>query len=97
MPSISRYAQMKINYLIPSTSGEGTQVFQLFFNPIHDNPTTNFSSVTSTNVGISLQNFLTFSYNPFATRVQSFKVIPSANPNLLILNQDRPSKNMIFS
>ena len=32
------------------------------------NPT-NFSPVTSTNVGISPQNFLTFSFNPFATLV----------------------------
>ena len=30
---------------------------------------TSFSSVTSTNVGISPQNFLTFSFNPFATLV----------------------------
>ena len=30
---------------------------------------TSFSSVTSTNVGISLQNFLTFSFNPFVTMV----------------------------
>ena len=28
-------------------------------------PPTNFSPVTSTNVGISPQNFLTFSFNPF--------------------------------
>ena len=26
-----------------------------------------FSSVTSTNIGISPQNFLTFRFNPFAT------------------------------
>ena len=45
-----------------------------FFNPIQDdgrvffNPT-NFSLVTSTNVGISLKNFLTFSFNPFDTLV----------------------------
>ena len=32
-------------------------------------PPTSFSPVTSTNVGISLQNFLTFSFNPFATLV----------------------------
>ena len=31
--------------------------------------TTSFSSVTSVNVGISPQNFLTFSFNPFATLV----------------------------
>ena len=52
-----------------------------FINPIHDGgrggeggqkdpPTLPvFSSVTSTNVGISPQNFLTFSFNPFATLV----------------------------
>ena len=28
-------------------------------------PPTNFCPVTSTNVGISPKNFLTFSYNPF--------------------------------
>ena len=27
----------------------------------------NFSPVTSTNIGISHKNFLTFSFNPFAT------------------------------
>ena len=32
-------------------------------------PPTSFSPVTSTNVGISPQNFLTFSFNPFATLV----------------------------
>ena len=32
-------------------------------------PIYQFSPVTSTNVGISSQNFLTFSYNPFATLV----------------------------
>ena len=30
-------------------------------------PPTNFSPVTSTNVRISPENFLTFSFNPFAT------------------------------
>ena len=44
-------------------------------NPIQDGVggkmalTTSFSSVTSVNVGISPQNFLTFSFNPFATLV----------------------------
>ena len=48
-----------------------------YFNPIQDGggqwragqkgPPTSFSPVTSTNVGISPQNFLTFSFNPFAT------------------------------
>ena len=44
-----------------------------FFNPIRDwggrggkkAPPTSFSTVTSTNVGIRPQNFLTFSFNPF--------------------------------
>ena len=50
----------------------------LTINPIQDGgvgrggqtphpPTGFFSSVTSANVGISPQNFLTFSFNPFAT------------------------------
>ena len=46
-----------------------------FFNPFRMGgggekaAATSFSPVTSTNVGISLQNFLTFSFNPFATLV----------------------------
>ena len=45
-----------------------------FFNPIQDGgqkapPPTHFSPVTSTNVGISPKDFLTFSFNPFATLV----------------------------
>ena len=46
-------------------------------NPIQDGgvgggqkgTTTSFSPVTSTNVGISTQNFLTFSFNPSTTLV----------------------------
>ena len=43
-------------------------------NPIQDGvgakrPPSSFSPVTSTNVGLSPQNFLTFSFNPFATLV----------------------------
>ena len=34
---------------------------------------TSFSNVTSANVGIIPQNFLTFSFNPFATLVWNFK------------------------
>ena len=41
---------------------------------------TSFSSVTSANVEISPQNFLTFSCNPFATLVYNFKSVPSASP-----------------
>ena len=42
-------------------------------NPIKDGgggeegPSTSFTSVTSTNVGISPKNFLTFIFNPFST------------------------------
>ena len=44
-----------------------------------------FSPTTSTNVGISLQNFLTFSFNPLATLVWNFKAIPSDSPNFIEL------------
>ena len=59
-------------------------------------PPTRFSPVTSTNVGIGSLKFLTFSFGLFATLVQNFKFVPSANPKLLSLNQDHPSKNAIF-
>ena len=55
-----------------------------------------FSPVTSTNVGISPQNFLTSSYNPFAILEQNFKVISSASPKLLNFTQDHPSKKVVF-
>ena len=42
--------------------------------------------VTSTNVGFGTQNFLTFSFNPFATLVLNLKFVPSATPKLLNLN-----------
>ena len=57
---------------------------------------TSFSPVTFTNVEISPKNFLTFSFNPFATLVENFKVVPSASPRLLNLNQDHPSKKVVF-
>ena len=57
-------------------------------------PPTSFSRVTSTNVGFGPKNFLTFSFNPFATLVQNFKFVPSASPKLLNLNH--PSKKVIF-
>ena len=56
-----------------------------------------FSPVTSTNVGISPKNFLTFSFNPFDRLVQKFKFVTSASPKLLNLNQDHPSKKSGFS
>ena len=55
-----------------------------------------FSPVTSTNVGIILQNFLTLSFNPFATLVENVKVVPCASPKLLNLNQEHPSKKLLF-
>ena len=50
----------------------------------------------STNARIILQNFLTFSFNPFDRLVQNFKFIPSAAPKFLNLNQDHPSKKGFF-
>ena len=70
-----------------------------FFNPIQDGgegqkaPPTNFSPVTSTNVEFGPQNFLAFSFNAFATLVQNFKFVPSANPKLLKLNQATPQNS----
>ena len=58
---------------------------------VEDNYATSFSPVTSTNVGFGPQNFLTFSFNPFATLVQNFKFVAEASPKLLNLNQDHPS------
>ena len=55
-----------------------------------------FFPVTSTNVGFGSQNFLTFSFNSFATLVQNFKFVPSGNPKLLNLNQDHLLKKAIF-
>ena len=57
---------------------------------------TRFSPVTSTNVGISTQNFQTLSFNPFALLVWNFKFEPSVSPKLSNLNQDYPSKKWFF-
>ena len=48
-------------------------------NPIQKGGTS-LSSATSAKVGISPQNILTFSLNPFATLIQNFKLVPSASP-----------------
>ena len=58
-------------------------------------PPASFTPVTSTNVGNSPQNFLTLSFNPFATLAENFKVVPSPSPELLNLNQDHPSKKVV--
>ena len=55
-------------------------------------PPYQFSPVTSTNVRISPQNFLTFSFNAFGRLVQNLKFIPSASPKLFNLNLDDSSK-----
>ena len=55
-----------------------------------------FFPVTSTNVGFGPRNFLTFSFNSFATLVQNFKFVPRASPKLFNLNQDHPLKKAIF-
>ena len=76
--------------------------FTFTFNPIQDGGGgkkalhTSFSFVTSEKVGISSQNFLNFSLNPCNTLVQNFKVIPSASPKLLNLNEDHPLKKERF-
>ena len=63
--------------LYESSSLRSFSIYVVFLNPIQDGlggwgvgggkrgPPTSFSPVISTNVGISLQNFLTFSFNPF--------------------------------
>ena len=78
--------------------------FTFTFNPIQDWGVgggkkalhSSFSLVTSEKVGISPQNFLNFSLNPFNTLVGNVKVIPSASPKLLNLNEDHPSKKERF-
>ena len=84
-------------------SSDHPTIFYNYVNPIQDRgwatpppPPTSFFPVTSTNVGISPKNFLTFNFNPFATLVQNFKFVPSASLKLLNLNQDHPSKKAIF-
>ena len=59
---------------------------------------TSFPPVTSRNVGINPQNFLTFSFNPFLIlfNPKNFKAIPIASPKLLNLNQDHSSKKWLF-
>ena len=44
------------------------------FNPIQDGecPPTSFFPVTSTNVAISPQNFVTFSFHPFGVKLQCY-------------------------
>ena len=55
-----------------------------------------FYPLTSTNVGTSPQNFVTFNFNPLATLMLNFKAVPNASTKLLNLNQEHPSKNWFF-
>ena len=55
-----------------------------------------FSPATSTTVGISPQNFLFVSFNPFTTLVQNFKFVPSGSPKLLNLNREHSSRKFFF-
>ena len=59
-------------------------------------PLTSFTLITSTNVGISPKNFLTYSFNSFPAEVKNLKVIPISSPELLNLDQDYPSKKWFF-
>ena len=79
---------------------------RLKVNSIQDNgdgsksPPTSFFPVTCINVGISHQNFLTFSFNTLAILGQNFTAIPSVIPKLVNLNQKaRPycSETVFFS
>ena len=75
--------------------------YNLNVNPIQDGGDkkalpTSFSAVTFTNIRISPQNFLTFSFNLFATLIQNFKFIPSTSPKLLNLNQNHLKKKQHF-
>ena len=53
--------------------------------------------VTPANARISPKNFLTFSFNPFATLVENFKDIPSASPQIIELEPRLPLKKSGFS
>ena len=57
-----------------------------------------FSLVTSTKVEVSHTNtnFLTFTFNLFATLVWNFKAMTRASPKLLNWNQDHSTKKAVF-
>ena len=48
-------------------------------------------------VGHIPQNYLTFSFNPFATLLQNFKAISSTTLKLMRLNQDYLSRMKIIT
>ena len=59
--------------------------------------TSSFSPVTSANMGIISQNFLTFSSNPFVILMQNFKTITSPSPQIIKLEPRAPVKKVGFS
>ena len=77
----------------------------LCFSPIQDRPIQDrrggedsyqFFSCKFSGSIISLQYFLTFSFNIFATLVLNVKFIPSPTPKLLNLKQESSSKKFLF-
>ena len=88
-----------LDYICSSMIQRTTMIKSLYIiNPIQDRvtkrtPSTSFSPVTSTNVGISPWNFLTFTFNPFVTLVSNFKAIPSVSHHSL---KKTPQKNWFF-
>ena len=63
--------------------------------PRKKNPQLSLSTF-SPNVRIGSQNYLTISFNPFATLLSNFKFIAGASPKLLHLNQENLSKKSYF-
>ena len=57
---------------------------------------TSFPPVNSTIVRISHQNLLNFSFNFFVTLVWNLEVLSSVSPKSLNLNQNYPSKKVVF-
>ena len=59
-------------------------------------PPYQFSPITSTNAEVRPQDFVTFSFNTFATLMSNCKAILSASTRSLNLNQDHPQKKWFF-
>ena len=77
------------------------ELIKCYINPFQDRgpkrPSLAVSALyTSANVGITPPNFLTFSFNLFFILVWNIKAIASASLKLFILNQDHPSKKLVF-
>ena len=75
---MSSFTMNRLNEIRTNTEINQCKCIPGDLNPIQDrgvggkkppSPFISFPSVTSTNVGISTQNFLTFSFNPYTTLV----------------------------